>query len=90
MSEEKQGVDKSETEKAMELLGKCGYVVGHPLSPAANPYIRELSDVLEAAGYRLDEARVERREIGGRATGRIVLALYPFKTLEKKEREGDA
>jgi hypothetical protein len=46
----------SEIEKAMGLLEKSGYAVVRPLSLAAKPYIRELSDVLEAAGFRLDEA----------------------------------
>jgi hypothetical protein len=80
--------EKSELEKAMEFLEKAGYVVGHPLSPAAKPYISELSDVLEAAGYRLDEAKIERGE-NIHATGRILLAIYPISVLEMKAKSGN-
>jgi hypothetical protein len=90
VNEEKQGSEKSELDKAIGLLEECGYGVVPPFSLSAKPYIRELWDVLDAAGYRLDEAKVERKEIGGQATGRILLTLYPFKVLQKKEREGDA
>jgi hypothetical protein len=80
--------EKAELEKAIELVQKNGYGVIHQLSLAARPYIRELSDVIEAAGYRLDEAKVERD--GGRATGRIFLTVFPLKILEKLEQEGRA
>jgi predicted Ser/Thr protein kinase len=50
---------------------------------------RELSDVVEAAGYRLDEAKIERDE-DSKATNRILLAIYPFKALERLEKKGDA
>jgi predicted Ser/Thr protein kinase len=76
-----------EIQEAKELLLKGGYVIGHPLSPAAKPYIRELSDVLEAAGYRLDEARIERKE-NSEGTGRILLALYPISELEMRAKKG--
>jgi hypothetical protein len=72
--------------KAMGLLEESGYAVVRPLSLAAKPYIREISDALEAAGFRLDEARVERNE-DHTQTGRILLGVYPFKVLEQKERE---
>jgi hypothetical protein len=89
MDAEKQGADESEIEKAAGLLEKSGYIVVSPFSLSAKPYIRELWDVLDAAGYRLDEAKVE-RETSGRATGRIMLAIFPFKVLGKLEREGKA
>jgi hypothetical protein len=84
MDEESQRTEKevSEIEKAMGLLENSGYAVVSPLSLAAKPYIRELSDVLEAAGFRLDEAKVERNE-DCKQTGRILLAVYSFNTLEK-------
>jgi hypothetical protein len=75
--------DESDLKKAIELLKKCGYAVVEPLSLVAKPYIREISDVVEAAGYRLDEAKIERRE-NGTATGRILLAILSFKELEAR------
>jgi hypothetical protein len=77
--------EKSELEKAVELVKKNGCEVIHPFAMAGKPYIQKLSDVVEAAGYRLDEAKVERED--GRATGRIILAVFPFKVLEKLEQE---
>jgi hypothetical protein len=89
MDEKNQGVDESELKKAIEVLEKGGYAVVHPFSLAAKPCIRELSDVLEAVGYRLDEAKIERNE-NCKQTGRILFAVYMFRILEKMEREGDA
>lgn len=89
MSAENQEREKSELDKAIKLIQEQGFAVVYPLSLVAKPYIRELSDVLEAAEYQLDEAKIERNETG-RATGRIMLSVFPFKVLEKKEREGDA
>jgi hypothetical protein len=62
-----------ETMKAVKLLGENGYMV---VSLKA-PYIRELATLLEAAGYRVDEAKTERDEHGER-TGRVLLAVFPF------------
>lgn len=89
MNEENQKVNESELKKAIALLEQGGYAVVKPLSLAAKPYIRELSDVVEAAGFRLDEAKIE-RDLHGKSTGRILLAVYTFKTLERKEQEGEA
>jgi hypothetical protein len=82
-----EAAEKSELEKAVDIVFQGGYKVVHPLALVARPYIREISDVLEAAEFRLDEAKVERNE-GGRATGRILLAVFPFKVLERLEKEG--
>jgi hypothetical protein len=77
----------SDIDKAVELVEKNGYIVVNPPSLLAKPYISELSALFESANYRLDEAKIERDE-HGIATGRILLAVYPFQTLEHKTREG--
>jgi hypothetical protein len=74
----------SDLDKAIELVTQSECVVVHPLALAATPYIQKLSELFESAGYRLDEAKIERRE-NGTATGRILLAVFPFHALEKKE-----
>jgi hypothetical protein len=79
---------ETELDKAINLVNKRGFMVVPPFSLSAKPYIQELSDLVECAGYRLDEAKIERD--GNKATGRILLAVFPFKALEMKEHEGKA
>jgi hypothetical protein len=87
MKEEEMETVKSELENAIAIVNGAGYTVIHPLAPVAKPYIGELSDIAERAGYRLDEAKIERSE-KGKATGRIILTVFPFKVLEYLEHEG--
>jgi hypothetical protein len=83
VNEEYQIVNESEIEKATKLLEESGYVVVNQLSLVARPYIRELCDVLDAAGYRLDEVKLEHSP-AGRATESLVLVVYLFKVLERE------
>jgi hypothetical protein len=74
---------EDEVKKAIKTVQKAGYSVVSPKTIIQEPIISDLSNVLEKAGYRIDEAKIERieRYCGLEATGRItftVVALDKF------------
>jgi hypothetical protein len=67
---------KEDIQKAIETINNAnaGYTVIYPDSVVQKSIIKDLSDVLEKAGYRIDEAKIERNE-GLKATGRILFTV---------------
>jgi hypothetical protein len=78
---------ETELDKAINLVEENGFIVVERFSLAKNQYIRKLIGLLEDSEYRVDEATIERNE-NGKATGRIILGVFPYKVLEEKERKG--
>ena len=67
-------------DEALGVLKKAGFTVIHQDSLVQKPVIRDLSDVLEKAGYRIDEARIERNE-NHRTSGRIMLTVFALEKM---------
>jgi hypothetical protein len=68
---------QSKLEKAKTLVCGAGNFILSRNAMIAKPVIRDLSDLLEKAGYRVDEAKIERFDDMG-ASGRITFTVFPL------------
>ena len=83
--------ENTELEKAVNMVENAGYVAISPKHILLIPVIEELSTLLEKEGFRVEKAKIERRK-NRRATGRILLSVYPIASLAhllKKEIAND-
>ena len=75
--------EKTELEKAIELVEKEGHIVCHPFSFVNNDYLGELNRVLDAVNFRIISAQTS---YGETKLATIKLEVVPFKKLEAFER----
>jgi hypothetical protein len=73
-------------EEALKTVEENGYVPLNPFALAARPYVNEVADFVEKAGYRVDSIEIE-RDKDCKASGRILLAIYPLHILERMEKD---
>ena len=67
--------EEEELQKATLLIKSHGYSVLYHREIANKQHIKNIVDVLENAGYRLEKAEIERSS--GYPTGRIHFAVFP-------------
>ena len=79
--------EKSELEKAIELVEKDGHVVVQRMSVLADhDPIRELCEILSGAGYKVASAKLD-RDKGEKWYGEINLTVLVTKRFESTVKE---
>lgn len=70
-----------ELQKAIELIKSYGYRMIYYHEIANKQHIKNLVDILENSGYRLEKAEIERD--GRYPTGRIFFTVFPHEVLKE-------
>jgi len=81
--------EMTELQKAVKVVQDAGHKVIHGRSLCGHDYIREVSDLLDAAGYRVVSAEAVRPIIGGwrEWDGELRISILPNRALEKEAGE---